>query len=209
MTQNITLSDYFLSAQPFDLFGALQPGYSGIEISFDGKENRLLSLPNDVSTEGIRDALLTEFDFYTKVRAALRQAFALAPFKKGAGFDIEEILIKGADFAVTNRRRADIIAVYASESIDGTNRSFINRLLTGSENVKTLILVTSRWPKDVAFPEGVLSAKVELFPGRDISRLAEITADYFYDKIARDEALNWPPTATFKPKKRPGEGQST
>ena len=83
MTQNITLSDYFLSAQPFDLFGALQPGYSGIEISFDGKENRLLSLPNDVSTEGIRDALLTEFDFYTKVRAALRQAFALAPFKKG------------------------------------------------------------------------------------------------------------------------------
>jgi len=133
MTQNITLSDYFLSAQPFDLFGALQPGYSGIEISFDGKENRLLSLPNDVSAEGIRDALLTEFDFYTKVRAALRQAFMLAPFKKGAGFDIEEILIKGADFAVTNRRRADIIAVYASESIDGINRSFINRLLAGSE----------------------------------------------------------------------------
>ena len=209
MTQNITLSDYFLSAQPFDLFGALQPGYSGIEISFDGKENRLLSLPNDVSAEGIRDALLTEFDFYTKVRAALRQAFALAPFKKGAGFDIEEILIKGADFAVTNRRRAGIIAVYASESIDGINRSFINRLLAESENVKTLILVTPRWPKDVAFPEEVLSPKVELFPGRDISRLAEITVDYFYDKIARDEALNWPPTATFKPKRRPGEGQST
>jgi hypothetical protein len=168
-----------------------------------------LSLPNDVSAEGIRDALLTEFDFYTKVRAALRQAFALAPFKKGAGFDIEEILIKGADFAVTNRRRADIIAVYASESIDGINRSFINRLLAGSENVKTLILVTSRWPKDVAFPEGVLSPKVELFPGRDISRLAEIIVDYFYDKIASEEALNGPPTATFKPKRRPGEGQST
>ena len=75
--------------------------------------------------------------------------------------------------------------------------------------MKTLILVTSRWPKDVAFPEGVLFPKVELFPGRDISRLAEITADYFYDKIARDEALNGPPTATFKPKRRPGEGQST
>ena len=209
MPQNNALSDYFLSAQPFNVFGGLEPGYSGIEISFDGKENRLLTLPNDVSAEAIRDALLTEVEFYTKFRTALTQAFLGSPFERGPRLSRAEI--KGTDFAVTNRKRTEIVAVYASASIDGINSTFINRLLTGSENVKTLILVTSQWPKNVALAENTLPSKVEIFPGRDISRLAEITVDYFYDKISSAEPLIGPAKATFKLKlkKRPGEGQST
>ena len=59
------------------------------------------------------------------------------------------------------------------------------------------------------FPKGCYPQRWSFFPGRDISRLAEVTVDYFYDKIAREEVLNGSPTATFKPKRRLGEGQST
>ena len=206
MTLSSPLSNYFLFAQPFDIFGGLQPGYSGVEITFDEKGGRLFTLPNDISAEGIRDALLDEFDFYMKFRAALTQNLITSPFKRGwtlPGADIKRI-----DFAVRNRKRMELFGVYAAASIDGINQSFINRLLAGSENVNILILVTAKWPKDVALSDGASSPKIEIFPGSDISRLAEITVDYFYDNISHDEGLEAPATATFSHKQRSGKSQS-
>jgi hypothetical protein len=207
MTLSNPVSDDFLFAQPFDIFAGLESGYSGVEITFDGKGNRLFTLPNDICDEGIRDALLTEFDFYTKFRAALTQTLIASPFKRG--WTLLEAEIENIDFAVRNRKRMELFAVYAAASIDGINQSFINRLLGGSENLNTLILVTSRWPKNVALPERVLPPKVEIFPGTDISRLADITVDYLYDKISNDGGLEAPTRATFRLKKRSGQGQST
>jgi hypothetical protein len=206
MTLSNPLSDSFLFAQPFGIFGGLQPGYSGVEINFDEQGSRLFTLPNDISAEGIRDALLAEFDFYTQFRAALTQSLIASPFKRG--WTLPEAEIENVDFAVKNRKRMELFAVYAAAGIDGINQSFINRLVAGSENVNILILVTSKWPKDVALSDGALSPKIEIFPGSDISRLAEITVDYFYDKISNDGGLEAPARAAFPHKQRSGKSQS-
>lgn len=184
--ENIDRRDYFLSTQPFELFGGLQPGYAGIEITFPEGRSRILALPNDISPDGITVALLHELDFLAKCKQAFKDEYYKSIFPQVTGIGFYSDTAEGTDFTTTNRDGSRTFAIQAMASIEGVSGRFVRRLLGRSTNVERLIIVTPDQAVPIArdllgLEKG--SVQVDVFIDSSPARLAERTLRFAIDQL--------------------------